>query len=98
MNLPNREELLFRDVFALPIVYMISVEHSILLVQCRILCISHTKESGIIFLPKLSRILFVSRIICSIHPLVELTVVRNCKISLVLSVLPAPDSPDMMTD
>jgi hypothetical protein len=49
-------------------------------------------------LPKLSSIVLVSKIIRSTHPLVEDTVIRNCKINFVLSVFPAPDSPDMITD
>lgn len=36
---------------------------------------------------------FASRICCSIHECCPLTAARNCRINLVLSVLPAPDSP-----
>ena len=36
---------------------------------------------------------FASRICCSIHECWPLTAARNCSISFVLSVLPAPDSP-----
>ncbi len=40
-----------------------------------------------------SRIGFASRICCSIQLCWPLTAARNCSMSLVLSVLPAPDSP-----
>lgn len=36
---------------------------------------------------------FACRICCSIHECWPLTAVRNCRISFVLSVFPAPDSP-----
>lgn len=40
-----------------------------------------------------SRMGLASRTCCSIHECWPLTVARNCRMSLVVSVLPAPDSP-----
>lgn len=40
-----------------------------------------------------SRIGLASRTCCSIHECWPLTVARNCRMSLVVSVFPAPDSP-----
>lgn len=48
-------------------------------------------------LPNASSIVFASRIWCSSHEVeVEVTVQRYCRMNLVVSVLPAPDSPEMI--
>lgn len=49
----------------------------------------------VLALPKASRMGFASKICCSIHECLPLMAARYCNISFVLSVLPAPDSPDI---
>uniref|UniRef100_A0A2M4DC77 Putative secreted protein n=1 Tax=Anopheles darlingi TaxID=43151 RepID=A0A2M4DC77_ANODA len=52
----------------------------------------------VLALPNASRMGFASRIFCSIGPAVALVSHRNLSRYLVLSVLPAPDSPETMID
>lgn len=45
--------------------------------------------------PKASKMGFASRICCSIHECLPLIAARYCRINFVLSVFPAPDSPEI---
>ena len=89
MNLPKRDELLLRTVLALPASRRFRPcergEQIVSIVLCQ------TGQAGAV--PKASRIVLASMICCSTQSWLVVTAVRYCRISLVDSVLPAPDSP-----
>lgn len=59
----------------------------------------YTTYINILYIPKDSRIVLASSICCSIHVLTLLvTEHKYCKINLVVSVFPAPLSPDITHD
>ena len=83
MNFPNLLELSFLTVFAFPKAVMKNLVNR-----------EQNHESSL-DLP--SRMGFVCRILSSISECLPLMAARYCRMSLVLSVLPAPDSPLMTT-
>lgn len=86
---PKRLELSLWMVLALP---KAESKIYVLIKQGRI---QATMKTGlwlyVVLIP--SKMGFASRICCSIQECCPLTAARNCNISLVLSVFPAPDSP-----
>ena len=97
MYLPNLEELSFRTVFAFPkakILKYLSICKNKDIIVIDIICVDeiwlHDRE-----IP--SRIGFASRICCSIQECFPDIAAKYCRISLVDSVFPAPDSPLITT-